>query len=81
MISTEKIINRYNPQVIKIDCEGCEYEIFDNLSMDLLQKIEIIIGEYHDRGFSVINKKLQDIGFKTIYQKHKPTGLFTEFRE
>lgn len=81
MISIEKIINRYNPQVIKIDCEGCEYEIFDNLSTDLLQKIEVIIGEYHDRGFSVINKKLKDIGFKTIYQKHKPTGLFTAFRE
>lgn len=80
MISIEKVVNKYNPQVLKIDCEGCEYEIFDNLSVDLLQKFETITGEYHHKGFDVIMKKLHNAGFRTIYQKHKSTGLFTAVR-
>ena len=81
MISIEKVIHKYNPQVIKIDCEGCEHEIFDDLSVDLLRKIETITGEYHDKEFDIINKKLRNAGFETIYQKHKPTGLFTAYRK
>lgn len=34
--------------VLKVDCEGVEYEVFKKSSKEDLQKIEIIVGEYHN---------------------------------
>ena len=44
-----------NLKLLKIDCEGAEYEILMNTSSKILKSIEIIRGEYHE------NKKLTDI--------------------
>ena len=81
MIAIEKVIHEYNPQVIKIDCEGCEYEIFDSLSSASLRRVETITGEYHGKGFNMIYKKLHNAGFKIFYQKRKSSGLFTAYRK
>ncbi len=35
-------------KLLKIDCEGSEYEILENLSSDVLKKIELIRGEFHE---------------------------------
>ena len=79
LISIEKVIKEYKPQIIKIDCEGCEYEIFASLTIDSLQCIEIIHGEFHGNGFNAIDEKLQSAGFKTTYKHLKSTGLFVAF--
>jgi len=34
-------------KVLKIDCEGFEYEIFENTPKEILDKIEYIVGEHH----------------------------------
>lgn len=81
LISMKEVINDYNPQIIKIDCEGCEYNIFDNISIDYLQKIEIILGEYHHKGFYAINEKLQSAGFVTNFDQRKSTGLFVALKK
>lgn len=45
--------------VIKMDCEGAEYEIIENLSKEnLLQKIDIIVLEWHDLGAKSIEDYL-----------------------
>jgi FkbM family methyltransferase len=52
-------------KLLKIDCEGGEYDIFNGASDATLSVIEWITGEYH-KGWKGIQKRLVD------------TGLFTE---
>lgn len=57
--------------VIKCDCEGAEYEIFLNLPLKYLSKIEKIIFEYHNIGkLQEILARLNEAGFYTSYIKH-----------
>lgn len=46
--------NITNLKLLKIDCEGAEYEILNNTQPSLLNKIEILRGEFHE------NKTLTD---------------------
>ena len=50
--------------VVKMDCEGAEYEIIENLSNEnLLSKINIIMLEWHDYGPERVEKVLKESGF------------------
>ena len=49
--------------VIKMDCEGAEYEILLSLKKELLDRIDIIILEWHDKGAKVLEDKLIACGF------------------
>lgn len=41
--------------IIKMDCEGAEYEIIENLSKEnLLKKVDIVMIEWHDLGAKII---------------------------
>lgn len=54
-ITLSNIIEKYNIEnikLLKIDCEGAEYEILQNIEPKILNKIELIRGEFHE------NKKL-----------------------
>ena len=53
---------------MKIDCEGAEFEIFENLSAKYLKKIKTIAMEIHEAAGSVVSleKKLVESGFKII---------------
>ena len=67
IITLEEIINRYNldnqPCILKMNCEGCEYEIILNTPDYILKVFEQIIIGYH-YGYINIKNKLQSIGFK-----------------
>ena len=56
-ITLEEIFKKYNInklKLLKIDCEGSEYEILYNTNTNILNKIENLIGEFHE------NKDLTD---------------------
>jgi FkbM family methyltransferase len=48
--------------VLKLDCEGCEYDVILNSSKDELQKFSHMIIEF-DNGFKDMKKKLEDCNF------------------
>lgn len=58
------LVNKYHLEgaVLKIDCEGYEYEIIQNASTKLLRKFKTIVMEYH-YGFRTLEDKLIDSGF------------------
>lgn len=68
-ISLENFIKKNKIKIIsllKIDIEGGEYEIFENLEKEIFSKIENIFLEYHqseDKNFKVIENILRENGF------------------
>jgi FkbM family methyltransferase len=67
----QKIIdeNSNTKIVLKMDCEGGEYEIFEDLDKnDLLVKLDIIMLEWHDKGASALEEKLMKNGFDFFSQ-------------
>ena len=77
----QAIIDNSNGQkiMIKMDCEGAEYEIFENLSdSNLLSKIDIIIMEWHDKGSKTIEDTLIKFGFNIFSRDLSSiTGIIT----
>jgi hypothetical protein len=71
-ISLDELIRSCNiaPEILKVDCEGCEYDIVMNADDSLLRSFERILVEYH-YGYRGITKKLERIGFKV--KKSGPT--------
>ena len=62
----KEIIKEFNikyPAVLKIDCEGCEYEVLLKANNSDLRKFEQIQIEYH-YGYLNLKEKLEDAGFK-----------------
>lgn len=55
---------------MKIDCEGCEYEIIGNLSDAVYKKFKNIILEYHDEAGDLI-RKLKSVGYD-VRHKNMP---------
>jgi len=54
--------------LLKMDCEGCEYAAILSTPKNILLTIDKIILEYHKEPASLI-KRLEDTGFKTQLQK------------
>lgn len=64
------LIEKYctSPEILKIDCEGCEYDFILNASCNDLRKFTHIQIEYH-LGYQNLKKKLEDCGFDVICTK------------
>lgn len=56
--------------VLKLDCEGCEYESIMNASTNLLRTFSHIQIEYH-HGCNDLAKKLMDSGFKVFCERER----------
>ena len=76
-LSLEDIITDYTNDklILKIDCEGCEYDNILNTSDHILKKFDQIQIEYHS-GYSNLKKKLEKCGFKVSVSKPTGTGYF-----
>lgn len=56
--------------VMKVDCEGAEYGIFEVLNNDLLlEQVDIIFIEWHERGPEQLIEILKKNSFKIFYQQ------------
>lgn len=51
--------------ILKLDCEGCEYSVLGTAEPDLLKRLRFIVGEYHgfDGFMTIVRRKL--------FQTHK----------
>jgi FkbM family methyltransferase len=52
--------------VLKLDCEGCEWEFLNCLDEELIKHIQTIVVEMHGKGHDVFLKRLEKYGFKLI---------------
>ncbi len=62
----EKIVGAEGNVVLKIDCEGCEHDIFRSLKPDVIAKFEQVMLEFHD-GYLDLKKALEGNGFVVEY--------------
>lgn len=64
LLTLENILRTYeiDSAVLKIDCEGCEYDVLLSTSNETLQKFSHMQIEYH-HGYKNLKEKLENAGF------------------
>lgn len=80
-----KSITQKHPEqriVMKIDCEGAEYEIIEDLENHIDRNVFLILMEWHSGNPKNLLKKLKNTGFETLFNKfdNVDAGLITAFR-
>jgi FkbM family methyltransferase len=78
VFSLQSILDKYNIQsaILKMDCEGCEYDAILSASDSTLKRFSRMQIEYH-YGYQNICQKLKQIGFEVSVKK--PTYQRNEF--
>lgn len=72
--------NLESVDVLKLDCEGAEYAIIEHSPKAVLQRIRVIMMEFHDlkdprrTGLSMIDQ-LGSKGFRAVHFHHLPTNM------
>ena len=77
MITLQDIINKYQipkSSVLKIDCEGCEYDIIENVSLETISYFSDIQIEYH-LGYKKLKNKLESFGYTVKVSKPHATNV------
>ena len=71
-VSLNEIVKRFDSKdaILKVDCEGCEYDLILNASDEALNAFDQIIIEYH-YGYKNLVKRLRQAGFKVKYSLPK----------
>lgn len=79
------IFESHNNQkiILKIDCEGGEYEIFRSLhASGLMKRVDVIMMEWHDKGTIELTSILLENGFNYFSKTLSPiSGLIYAFRK
>lgn len=66
LFTLEEIVKKFQipkDSILKIDCEGCEYDIIYQSSAEILKHFSYIKIEYH-YGYKNLEKKLRNLGFQ-----------------
>jgi len=76
--SLDEIVKRFKLKhaALKVDCEGCEYDLILNASDKALKAFDQIIIEYH-YGYKNLQKQLEICGF-TAKNTHPKTTLYNK---
>lgn len=81
-VSLKDIISRYSLSkidLLKIDCEGCEYSVLQCVEEETLAKINNIILEFHD-GVQFLADMLKNLGYNVKYEHSTGFGILNAFR-
>jgi SAM-dependent methyltransferase len=63
-----------NESVLKVDCEGCEYDFFGATPPRLISRYHTVVIEYHN-GVQHLADLLKASGFNVVIRRNKKTGL------
>ncbi len=69
----EELLPQYpnSSVLLKIDCEGEEYAIFDSLKgTNYLSRVDGILVEWHEKGYAGIAAQLKEAGFQFLHLPH-----------
>ena len=68
IVNLDEIVKNFNPKpaILKVDCEGCEYDLISNATINALKAFDQIIIEYH-YGYKNLVRVLEEAGFKIKY--------------
>ncbi|MBV8193909.1 MAG: FkbM family methyltransferase [Candidatus Dormibacteraeota bacterium] len=69
--------------IVKLDCEGSEFEIIGGAPPDVLRRVRTFVGEYHasnGHNRDELSGHFNSAGFVTTFEGTGPTGLFTATR-
>jgi hypothetical protein len=76
-LTLEDIIKKYflstSDIVLKMDCEGCEYDSISTASNEVLRRFEYIQIEYH-KGYKSLREKLERCGFEVSVERPLARG-------
>ena len=72
----EELFDNYklSDVILKMDCEGCEFEVIPNLKSEISAKISSVIMEYHADPEPII-KRLQTLGFRISTKRSGNGGI------
>ncbi len=76
-LTLKELLEQYNidrVDLLKMDCEGCEYDVFNGLDPSVLSKINEIILEFHD-GLKFLPQVLGSNGFTVTYDHEQGLGI------
>ena len=81
IISLDKLVKEFDIQesILKMDCEGCEYEIFNFTAAETLAQFKGLIIEYHS-GVGELYNNIKTLFDVKIVSKSGKTGLITGLR-
>ena len=81
LYSLDQIIKEFSipiKSILKMDCEGCEYESIIGSSKDTLRTFDEILLEYH-HGYLDLKEKLETCGFYVSVTKPISTGFLGKY--
>ena len=63
-----------------MDCEGCEYEVLQNIEPEILSSVYNIVMEFHD-GIKFLADFLEKNGFNVKYDRPVGIGILKASRD